>query len=195
MARNDAGLNRLAKSDLVGKDRPAGERRTEGEERRIDLVRVQIDGGVAERLGQLVGLIGSDAAGQFVGKVLRVVRREWRFLRGGNHRGEAGGRESRIGGVRFGRQVRRALGRSLVGVFGAAEGKEPHGLGLRLRRKRFGNPLRVCENPLVFAVAADTIDDFDGTDDEAAREVLVPVVLRFCEGGVEVDATTDLRRL
>jgi hypothetical protein len=43
LGKNDAGLNGLAKADLVREERATGERGLESEDSCIDLVRVEVD--------------------------------------------------------------------------------------------------------------------------------------------------------
>jgi hypothetical protein len=72
LAENDAGLNRLPKSNLVGQHHALRERRLQSEQRGLDLMGVQVDGGIEERHGQAVEP-ASRAARQVVSEVLRVV--------------------------------------------------------------------------------------------------------------------------
>ena len=64
-------LDRLAEADLVGQQHAPRERRPEREQRRVDLVRVQIDLGIDQGAGQPVVAVRRAAARQLVGQSLR----------------------------------------------------------------------------------------------------------------------------
>jgi len=64
--KDQSGLDRLAQPNLVGEHRPMRERRAEGKEGGLDLVRVQINLGIDERPGQLLDAVRRAPLGQFV---------------------------------------------------------------------------------------------------------------------------------
>ena len=73
LRKHQAGLDGLAQAHFVGQQRAFGKRRVEGEQGRIDLMRVQIDLRIHQRTGQLLDAIRRAAAGQLVGEVFGVV--------------------------------------------------------------------------------------------------------------------------
>ena len=72
----EPGLDGFPQPDFVGQDGAAGKRVAEGEECRLDLVRIEIDLGIGQDRRQLLNAVGSTTPRQFVGDVLGVVRRE-----------------------------------------------------------------------------------------------------------------------
>ena len=75
LRQHQPGLDGLAEADLVGQQRAFGERRAESEQRRVDLMRIQIDLRVDQRRRELLHAVGRAAARQLVGEVLGVVGR------------------------------------------------------------------------------------------------------------------------
>ena len=72
-----AGLHGFAETHLVGEQGALGERRIERKQRRIHLMRIEIDLRIDQRASQLLNAIRGAAASQLMGEVLGVV--------GGNH--------------------------------------------------------------------------------------------------------------
>jgi hypothetical protein len=85
LRQHEPRLDRLAEPDFVGQQHTARERRPEREQRRVDLVGVQVDLCVHERGRQPVVAVRWAAARQLVRVVLRVVRRQ-RLGEGGSRR-------------------------------------------------------------------------------------------------------------
>ena len=77
---------RLAETDFVSQQDTARERRPEREERRVDLVRIQIDLRVHQGAGQSVVTVGGAATRQLVRVVLGVIGRQ-RLREGGCRHG------------------------------------------------------------------------------------------------------------
>ena len=69
----EAGLDSLAKTHLVGEQRAFRKWRLKGEERRTDLMRVQVHLRAGHRTGKLLATVWREAARQLVGHVLGVV--------------------------------------------------------------------------------------------------------------------------
>ena len=145
-------------------------------------MRIEVDRGVAQRPGQLVGVIGPHPAGEVVGEVFGVIRGERRGVARGQHRGETGLRglvgERGLGQGPGWLAIERRFPGSLFvgGVVGGfqrgAEGVEPDGLGLFPRGQRGLEALGVGEAPFVAVVPQFAPDNFDGAHNEAAGEVV-----------------------
>ena len=93
MVDQEPGLDGFPQPDLVGQDGTTRKRGAEGEERRLDLVRVEVDLGIRQHRRQLLDAVGSATPRQFMGEVLGVVRRQV-------HRVGATGRSARATFVR-----------------------------------------------------------------------------------------------
>ena len=76
LSDQEARLDGLAQTDLIGEDRPAGQRIAEREQGRFDLVRVEINLSIGENRRQPFDAVGRTTPRQLVGDVLGVVRRE-----------------------------------------------------------------------------------------------------------------------
>ena len=72
LAENQAGLDSLAQADLVGQEDALAEGGIQGEQGGVNLVRVEINGGVEQRRGEAVRIGGGPLKRQFVGEILRV---------------------------------------------------------------------------------------------------------------------------
>ena len=94
---NQAGLDGLPESHFVGQNRAAGERRAKREQRRVHLMRVEVDRGVTERLGQLVRLIGAHPLRQLMREILGVIGSERRRIAGRDHGRKASDRQIGVG--------------------------------------------------------------------------------------------------
>ena len=70
---------RLAKPHLVRQQHSFGERRSEREQRRVDLVGIEVDLGIHQSRGQPVHAVGRSPAGELMGPELGMV---------GGHRGQ-----------------------------------------------------------------------------------------------------------
>ncbi|MCP9451828.1 MAG: hypothetical protein NNA23_03990 [Nitrospira sp.] len=68
-----SGLNRFTKAHFVGKGGPLREGTAEGEQRGLDLVRIEVNLRIGEYGGKLLHAIGGATPGQFVSQVFRVV--------------------------------------------------------------------------------------------------------------------------
>ena len=73
LADYERGLDGLAQTDFVGQQHTFLKRVAQCEQCRLDLVRVQVDTGIEQRLGKAVDPIGAMAPREFVGVVLGVV--------------------------------------------------------------------------------------------------------------------------
>src|SRR5450756_423957 len=72
LRQQQPSLDRLPQPHLVGEDGALGKRAAEGEERRLDLMRVEIDLRVGENSSELLDAVGRAALGDLVGEVLGV---------------------------------------------------------------------------------------------------------------------------
>ncbi len=85
LRQHQARLDGLSEPDFVGEQHATRQRRLEGEQRRVDLVRVQVDLRIDQGAGQPVVTVRRAASRQFVRVVLRVVGRQ-RLGEGGSRR-------------------------------------------------------------------------------------------------------------
>jgi len=76
LGQHQARLDGLAEPHLVGQDDASGERVAAGEQRRFDLVRIQVDLGVDERRAQGCDAVGVRPPGQLPGEELCLMRRK-----------------------------------------------------------------------------------------------------------------------
>jgi len=72
LAQNNTRLDCLAEAHLVGQDNTLGKRGLQREKRRLDLMGIQIHGGIKERHGQAVES-GRRAAGEIESEILGVI--------------------------------------------------------------------------------------------------------------------------
>ena len=75
LAEHDSRLDPLPEANLVGQDDALGEGRLQGKERRLDLMRVEVDGRVEQRHRQTVHSAGGTTR-EVMGEVLGMVRGE-----------------------------------------------------------------------------------------------------------------------
>jgi hypothetical protein len=75
LRNHEAGLDRLAESDLIGEERAFRKRRGESEERRIDLMRIEVDLGAGDGSGQTLGTVRRAALGELMRDIFRVIIR------------------------------------------------------------------------------------------------------------------------
>ncbi len=68
------GFDGLSETDFIGQDGAFGQRIAGREQRRVDLMWVQIDLRIQQRTGHAIHRIGCGAAGQLVSKVSELVR-------------------------------------------------------------------------------------------------------------------------
>ena len=68
LREHEPGLDGLAEADLVGEQRALGEGRLEGEQRGVDLVRVQVDLRTGHSASELFGAVGRDSGGSARGR-------------------------------------------------------------------------------------------------------------------------------
>lgn len=73
LREHQARLNGFAEAHLVGEDRALRKRRSEREERRFDLMRVEVHLRIYQRPRELFRTVGGTALGEFVGEEFRVV--------------------------------------------------------------------------------------------------------------------------
>jgi len=82
LGEEDASFDGFAQADLIGENCPFGEGRPKGEERRFDLVRVEVDLRVCEGASKLLDGVGAGTLCELVGEVFRVIcrRHKLRYL-------------------------------------------------------------------------------------------------------------------
>lgn len=74
LGKQDARLDGLTETHLVGEDGPFGQGRLKGKEGGLDLVGIQIDLGISQRSRQFADAVRRTAFGQLMGKVGGVIR-------------------------------------------------------------------------------------------------------------------------
>jgi hypothetical protein len=72
LAQNNASLNGLAQTDLICQQNPFGQWRLQGKQCRLNLVRVQVNTGIEQGLGEPADIVGTVPPGQLVSKILGV---------------------------------------------------------------------------------------------------------------------------
>ena len=75
LANDKAGLDGLAKPHFVGKDGASRQRRAKGKEGGIDLVRIEINSGVAEGVYELLGPVRRKTLRELVSQILGMIMR------------------------------------------------------------------------------------------------------------------------
>ncbi len=73
LRQHETRFDGLAQAHFVGQQRTFGKRRVKGKERRIDLMRIEIDLRADQRAGKLFDAVRRTAPGEFVGEVFCVV--------------------------------------------------------------------------------------------------------------------------
>lgn len=90
LGNHQARFDCLTEAHLVCKQHPFRERRSEGEERGVHLVRVQVHLGIDQRGRQPINAVCGCSSGEFMGPELRVIRRHRDKCSVGSQRGCAG---------------------------------------------------------------------------------------------------------